>query len=62
MFSTWEWQKMLLEANKRLSFDAEMQQSADNKCVMNIKTRSKYGVLGGDIFLQIIICTHLLNK
>jgi len=38
MFATWERQKTMLEAKKRLNFYAEMSQLADNKCIMYIGT------------------------
>jgi len=39
----------MLEAKKRLKFDAEMYQLAYNKCVVYIGTVNKYGALGGEL-------------
>jgi len=48
MFATWERQKMMLEAKKRLNLDVEMSQLADNKCIVYTRTVSRYGVLDRD--------------
>jgi len=55
MFATWKRQKTMLEAKKRLNFDAEMLQLAHNKCIMYIGTGSKNGVLGGDKIRRTLI-------
>jgi len=46
-FATLEWQKMMLEAKRRLNFDTEMQQSADNKSTYISGPRAKMGLWVG---------------